>query len=126
MSLAEQFNFDPNVRTIQPGEIVFREGEPADYMYVVLDGAIEIQVEERSIGVVRGSTIIGEMALVDRGGRSASIVAVEETRIVAIDRKRFLYLIQNTPTFALDVMTLMATRLRSANHHLAHLADTDL
>lgn len=119
MSLAERFKFEPDARTVAAGDVIFAEGEPADCMYVVLDGAVEIRVKGRTLDRIVGSTVIGELALIDGGTRSAEVVAVEATTIVAIDRKRFLYLLQNTPTFALDVMALMAERLRTIDRHIA-------
>jgi CRP/FNR family transcriptional regulator, cyclic AMP receptor protein len=56
--------------------------------------------------------IIGEMALVDQSSRSASVHALTPVRLARIDRRRFLYLVQNTPSFAIDVMKVMAARIR--------------
>ena len=52
------------------------------------------------------------MALVDNSPRSATAVALEETTLAMIDRHRFLFLVQETPMFALEVMSVMADRLR--------------
>lgn len=119
MSLAERFRFEPNSRLVTAGEVIFSEGDAAEVMYVVVDGAIDVRIGERSLEVIEGPTIIGEMALVDRGARSASVVALKDTTIVPIDRKRFLYLVQNTPTFALEVMSTMAQRLRRTDAQIA-------
>jgi len=127
VSLAERFRFEPNIRTVKAGDMLFAEGDPASEMYVVLDGAIDIRIGGRTIEVIEGATMIGEMALIDRGARSASVWALRDTTIVPIDSKRFLYLVQNTPTFALEVMTMMVARLRHTDAMIAlvHEANAD-
>ena len=52
------------------------------------------------------------MALVDDSSRSATAVALKETTLATVDRRRFLFLVQETPMFALELMSVMATRLR--------------
>ena len=56
------------------------------------------------------------MALVDEAPRSATATAATETRVVRVDLEHFIYLVQEHPTFALQVMSVMAERLRKANH----------
>jgi CRP-like cAMP-binding protein len=60
--------------------------------------------------------VFGELSLIDHGGRSLSAVAVEDCRLAVIDRRHFLFLVHETPTFALDVMRTLATRLRALGH----------
>jgi len=59
--------------------------------------------------------IIGEMALVDQSPRSADAIAQQETALAVINRLRFEHLVANHPTFALQVMAVMADRLRRLN-----------
>ena len=63
-------------------------------------------------------SIFGEMALVDAVPRSATAVAVGDVKLVSVSEKQFLFLISNTPYFALNVMRVMAWRLRMANSAL--------
>ena len=56
----------------------------------------------------------GEMAIIDSSPRSATAVAVADTKLAVIDRGRFLFLVQETPMFALQVMSSIAKRLRAA------------
>ena len=56
----------------------------------------------------------GEMAIVDGSARSATAVAVEDSTIAVIDRHRFLFLVGETPSFALQVMASLAERLRAS------------
>jgi len=112
MSLADLFRNEPDIVVFSEGEMVFAAGDPADAMYVIIDGEVDIRLGSRTLDTARSGEIVGEMALVDQSTRSASVIARTGTRLARIDRRRFLYLIQNTPTFAIDVMTVMASRIR--------------
>jgi CRP/FNR family transcriptional regulator, cyclic AMP receptor protein len=59
--------------------------------------------------------IFGEMALIDSAPRSATAVAVSDTKLVPVGEKQFLFLISHTPHFALNVLRVMARRLRASN-----------
>jgi len=104
---------EPHV-AMQSGQVLFAEGDPPKSMYVVKSGTLRI----RSGGVVyedveRGG-IVGEMALVEHyPARSATVYAMTDSELVAIDEARFLALIAETPYFALRVMQTLSRRLRS-------------
>jgi CRP-like cAMP-binding protein len=94
------------------GDVIFRRGDPADCMYVVADGEVEIVVTDQPVDVLGRESIFGEMALIGKEPRSATARARTDCRLVEIAEKRFLYLVQNTPHFALEVMRVLAQRLR--------------
>lgn len=104
-----------NDRTIvvEAGEVLFKEGDPADCMYVVRSGTLRI----RSGGVVYEDAIaggiVGEMALVEGSvPRSAMVYALTRCEVVKIDEPRFFSLIAETPSFATTVMRALSRRLR--------------
>lgn len=103
---------DPNVRAIVAGDTIFNEGDSGDVAYVVTEGEIELSIGGRALETVGAGGIFGEMALIDRQARSASAHARTDARIVPLDQRRFLYLLQNTPFFAVEVMHVMADRIR--------------
>jgi CRP-like cAMP-binding protein len=109
------FRNAPDLRTLSDGEVLFREGEAGDLMYAVVEGAVDLTVNGRLVDTVRTGKIVGEMALIDQSPRSATATATDGTVVAPVDRKRFVYLVQEHPTFALLVMELMAERLRAAN-----------
>jgi CRP-like cAMP-binding protein len=115
VSLADLFRNEPDIVRYAAGDVIFSAGDDADAMYVVIEGDVEIRLKDIAIDVAHVGEIVGEMALIDHSPRSASVIALSASRLARIDRRRFLYLIQNTPTFALDVMTVMAGRLRRGN-----------
>jgi len=112
MSLADLFRNEPDIVLFSPGDIIIKAGEPGEAMYVILEGNVDIRLGDTSIDVAGRNEIIGEMAMIDQSSRSASVHALTPVRLARIDRRRFLYLIQNTPSFAIDVMTVMASRIR--------------
>jgi CRP-like cAMP-binding protein len=112
MKVLGLFNNAQSVMTLAPGDVVFTEGDPGDEMYGVIEGEIELRVGDRVIGSLGVDDVFGEMALVDSVPRSATAVAVTDAQLAVIDRHRFLFLVQETPMFALSVMSAMADRFR--------------
>ncbi|MGP0090331.1 MAG: Crp/Fnr family transcriptional regulator [Xanthobacteraceae bacterium] len=101
--------------TFEAGRELFKKGDPGHDLYVVKSGEIQIVDGNHVLETVTAGGIIGEMALVDGGPRSATARAVTESVVVPIDERRFLFLVQQTPFFAIRVMRLMSTRLRAMN-----------
>jgi CRP-like cAMP-binding protein len=96
------------------GAEIFREGDLGDQMYVILEGQARILVHGVEVEEVGPGGLLGEMALIDAGPRSATAVAVTDCRLVAIGEKRFYFLVQQHPRFAIQVMRVMGGRLRAA------------
>lgn len=84
-------------------------------MYVLLDGEMEILLGDFALETTGPGNLIGEMALIDDSPRTASAVAKTSCRLAEIDRRRFHFLVQQTPHFATHVMKTLATRLRHMN-----------
>jgi len=102
-----------------PGQTVFREGDTGDYMYVVKEGAVDIIINNRIVDTVRTGGVFGEMALIEDRPRSAAAVAQIESKLVRVNRTRFAFLVQQTPFFALQLMSIMASRLRRMDQRAA-------
>src|SRR6185369_2536946 len=85
------------------GAVIFERGDAADCMYVVAEGEVEISVKGHIVDVVKKEGIFGELALISKEPRSGDARAKTACRVVAIPEKRFLYLVQETPYFALAV-----------------------
>jgi len=94
------------------GETIFRQGEPRTFMFVVNEGEVEIRIGEKVVEVVGPTGIFGEMAMIDGAARTATTVAKSDCKLVPIDAKRFQFLVQQTPYFAIEVMRVLAGRLR--------------
>ena len=103
---------------IDAGQALFREGQSGDAFYVVCAGEVDVFVGDELVETVGPGGIVGEMALIDGGPRSASAVARTPARVVRLDEKRFQFLVQQTPNFAIQVMRIMADRLRRMDSRL--------
>jgi CRP-like cAMP-binding protein len=94
------------------GDVIFAEGDKGDAMYVVRTGEVTI---ERGAGVMEtlsGGGVFGEMALIDGSPRSATVRAKTDCEVAPINEKTFLFLVHETPFFAIAVMRTLADRLR--------------
>ncbi len=96
----------------EPGQVIFEEGQPGDVMYAIIDGEVEITTNGKAVDHVGPGGIIGEMALIDDSPRSATARARTQSKLVPINQKRFTFLVQQTPFFSIQVMQIMAERLR--------------
>jgi CRP/FNR family transcriptional regulator, cyclic AMP receptor protein len=115
MTKIDLFRNATDVVSFPAGAVIFKEGEPGETMYVVKDGAIDVFIHDKLIDTVEPGSIVGEMAIIDSGPRSATAVARTLCQLVPIDQKRFSFLVQGTPYFAIQVMQIMANRLRRTN-----------
>jgi CRP-like cAMP-binding protein len=109
------FDKDQKVEKLPAGHVIFREGEPGDYFYAVVKGAVDIVVDGDLVETVEEGGVFGEMALVEDRPRSGDAVVRSDAEVVRVDRKRFMFLVQQTPFFSLQLMAVMAERLRRAN-----------
>jgi CRP/FNR family cyclic AMP-dependent transcriptional regulator len=103
------------IRSFKAGEIIFRHGDPAEELYIVKSGKVEIRLGNRLLDTLPELSIFGEMALIDHSPRSATVVAATDATVVPVDEKQFLFLVSRTPHFALNVMRVLAQRLRTTN-----------
>jgi CRP/FNR family transcriptional regulator, cyclic AMP receptor protein len=101
--------------TFEAGRELFKKGDPGHDLYVVKSGEVQIVDGNHVLETVSAGGIIGEMALVDGSPRSATARAVTESVVIPIDERRFLFLVQQTPFFAIRMMRLMSRRLRAMN-----------
>jgi len=103
---------EKEVRSFRAGQSVFSEGQPGDVMYAVTEGEVKIVLHGQLLETIGEGGIFGELALLDDRPRSASAVAGTDCKVAVIDLKRFGVLVQQAPFFAVEVMRVMAERLR--------------
>ena len=104
--LAEDFE------AFSAGHQIFTVGQPGDVMYVVKEGEVDIVINDKVVDTVGPGGLIGEMALIDKRPRSATAIAKTDCKLVSVNEQRFQRLVQQTPHFAIQVMKVMAQRLR--------------
>ena len=117
------FKDDPGVFTLKQGEDLFKKGDLGQHMYVLKFGELQVIDGNHVFETVSLGGIVGEMALMGNEPRSATVRATRDCEIVPIDERRFLFLVQQTPFFALRVMRLMSSRLKRMNERVVSLPE---
>lgn len=106
------FKNDPNVKSFSAGQTIFEEGKIGEEMYFIKEGEVDIVIQDRVINAHTSGEVFGEMALIDTKIRSASAIAKADCQLVPINERRFIFLVQEHPHFALNIMRVLAERLR--------------
>jgi rSAM/selenodomain-associated transferase 1 len=100
---------------VEAGKVIFAAGDPGREMFIVRTGSVELRIGETALETVGQGGIFGELALVDPAPRSASAVAGPDCTLVMVDETTFVDLVRRVPGLALEVMKVMARRLRRTN-----------
>ncbi|MCK6540734.1 MAG: cyclic nucleotide-binding domain-containing protein, partial [Anaerolineales bacterium] len=110
-----------NVVNLQPGEILFREGEPGEHLYIVVKGELEILMapntsNELVLNVLHEGEYVGEMSLIQpEGHRSTSARALGEVVLLSMSRNQFKGLLQRHPELAKPMISVLSQRLVNTN-----------
>lgn len=99
-------------RSFPAGAVIIKKGEPGDVMYIVKEGTVEVRDGKRVLDTVGPGGVVGEVALIDARERSASVVAKTACQLLPINEEQFVLLVERMPYFALQVMRVLAARLR--------------
>lgn len=99
---------------VAPGEVLVREGEHGDALYVVVRGRARLTRGERVIGEVGERAVLGEVALLDPGPRTATVRALDALGVLRIDRDAFVEVLAAWPEVATAVLRMLARRTREA------------
>ena len=94
------------------GSIVFNKGDPGECMYVVQSGVIEMVIGDKVIEVCGPNEAIGFMSMIDEAPRSSTARVKEVCEVSVIDRRKFRFMVDEVPNFALYIMGAMARRIR--------------
>lgn len=109
------------------GEIIIRQGEPGDCMFVVQSGTVEVVREQGGATMVLAelgpNDFFGEMSLFEHESRSATVRAKRDAHVLTVDRKTLFRRIQNDPSLALNLLRTMSHRIRELDRQLAGVRD---
>jgi CRP/FNR family transcriptional regulator len=107
------------------GEVIVRQGETGNSMYVVQSGQVEVVREkgekEVRLAVLGEGQFFGEMSIFEREVRSATVRALGEAQALSVDKKTFLRRIQEDPSLAFNILQTMSGRIRDLNGELARI-----
>lgn len=115
MNTQDSFSKTETHQAFPVGQTIFREGDPGDVLYIVIEGEVTILIDGQPLETLGPGDILGEMALIEDRPRSATALATTDCLLTLVTRQHFLTLIQRTPMFALQVMRVLAHRLRETN-----------
>lgn len=99
----------------EPGQVIFAAGQGGDQMYIVRTGSVELKVGGTILETVGPGGVFGELALIDPAPRSATAVAGPDCSLAPVNVYQFHALVQKVPNLALEVMKVIARRIRRTN-----------
>jgi len=125
-SLFDAIVFDAQVKKYPKGKLLFQRGDPADFFYVILDGWIKVYRDTANgdhaiLGVFSRGDMFAEAAAFIRAGYPASAEVVEDAHLVAIESKRFITMVKNHPSAALNMLSSMSRHLHRFIHEVERL-----
>lgn len=113
----EFFQGQHSPKSYAAGEVIFTEGETGEYLFAILEGEVELQVNGKTVETLLKGDVFGEGALVDlEGKRASTAIAKTPCTLAYLDKPHFLFLVQETPAFAIELLRSYSNRLRSLKH----------
>lgn len=105
---------------LKEGSVLMREGEPGREMYVISEGKAKVTVGGRKKATVGKGEVVGELALLDHGLRTATVTADEPITAFLVDARGFATVLNDAPSVAVKVARGLAARLREAGNSPTH------
>ena len=112
----------PDPVEVPAGHVIYSAGDEGSHMYGIVEGKVALTKGGTVIAVLGPNDVFGERALIDHLPRNVTAVATTDTKLAEIDRRLFLFLVDESPTFALGIMGALASRLRAYDEMVAAAA----
>jgi len=113
-----------NLEEYPEGTVIFSEKDPADVMYVIISGEVELTLRGEQLGTEGEGGVVGEMAMINSAVRRETVTTLCPTKLARLDRDQFKDLIGKNTEFTYHVMAVLANRLRSVDQYInAHLTE---
>ena len=102
------------------GQVIIRQGELGEYIYAVQEGELEVVKTRKDggeirVAVLQAGDIFGEMAIIEKESRSATVRTLTEARLLTVDKKTFMSRVHEDPSLAFNIVRMMAKRIRTLN-----------
>jgi len=115
--MEEVTRFTKFIKVYKKSDVIFEENSLGDEMYVIHSGKVKLSTRapgrEVELATLGPGEFFGEMSLVDAAPRTATATSLEDdTRLIALDQAKFLYLVSQQPAFALTIMHTLCQRIR--------------
>ena len=112
------------VRTIDRGVIIIHEGQPAQHVYILLDGALAVKVGDKQVAALYSGELVGEISFVDSRPPLATVVSAEQSRVLTIARPQLQKKLDSDYKFAANfyraIAIFLAERLRTTTGRLGY------
>jgi CRP-like cAMP-binding protein len=118
MNVLDLFGAETATVTFAANETIFLEREEGGTMYVIAEGTVRLSLTGRTLEKIGKGGFFGEMSVVDQEPRSATATALTDCRLIPVKLDRFRELIAQNPDFALEIMRVMARRIRSMDSRI--------
>lgn len=116
-----------NFEEFSAGSTIFSSGEPADALYFIYSGEVELSLHGVSLGIEKPGNIIGEMAMMESARQNVTANAISDLKLARIDRNQLKDVIKGNNSFSVHVMSTFAKRLRDVDlfitQHIAKNTD---
>ncbi|MFQ3228982.1 Crp/Fnr family transcriptional regulator [Reinekea sp.] len=108
----------PGFDFFRSGDVIIREGEPADAVYTLIQGRAKVMIDGRQVGEVKENEIIGLQAMLLKTNRTATVIAVGPCSAVRVQYDKFRLLIQTRPELVISTLESMALQISRANQRI--------
>jgi CRP-like cAMP-binding protein len=119
MRVLDLFRSWKNVESFDAGAVIFSKSDPAEALYVVLDGEVELSVRGEVLATESKGGIIGEMAMLDSAPSNARAMAKKPARLAKIEKAEIPGLVSRSAEFSMQLMTVLANRLRNLDTYIS-------
>ena len=102
-------------RDVEEGAVICTQGEPGHEFFLIADGELAVERGGRTVAKLQTGDHFGELALLDRGPRSATVRALTVARLYVLHEQSFAALLNELPALAQKLLAAMASRLREAD-----------
>jgi CRP/FNR family transcriptional regulator, cyclic AMP receptor protein len=100
---------------VKEGKVLVEEGKPGHEFFLIEDGTAAVKRNNRKVATLHRGQFFGELSLLDRGLRSATVVADTDMTLVVLGQREFLGVIDEVPAMAHKLLAALAGRLREAD-----------
>lgn len=102
------------------GRVLMRQGDRGEDLFILIDGRVRIERDGQPVAERGSAEILGEIALVDGGPRSATVTLAEPSRLLVIGRRAFHQLMDEFPSVRMEILTTLAKRVRNIDTTSIH------
>jgi CRP/FNR family cyclic AMP-dependent transcriptional regulator len=122
--------YDRRMVDVRAGKVIFSEGDPGTETFILISGAVEISKRtslstSKTLITLKPGDIFGEMAIIEQMPRSATAIAVKDSRLLSLDESLFFQMIEKNPDFAVKVVKILCERIRRTNATIQQLSSAN-